>query len=314
MDKQKTVSIVMCTYNGEKYLRPQLNSILAQTYAATEIIVQDDCSTDSTPDILRYYAACFPQIKLTVNEHNLGFNRNFQSASMRATGQLIAIADQDDIWLPNKLERQVAAIGSASICYHDVTRGADIDRSVRVAYKPYMESLLFRSILGHTMLIDAHFLQHEARWDLSAYYDRSLALSALLYGRGLARVAEPLVWHREHEAEVSAMTGSPKPNAAKWEPYLKGWADYTAISRSRIWRTFYSTLLSEPAMGRYPEATKMIECMLHGGTISTLRLCFLCLKHRQKVYPTSISGLKGALRGFFYPAIFAYFNKHYFIE
>ena len=62
--EKKTVSVVMCTYNGEKYLREQMDSILAQTYPIHEIIVCDDCSTDGTMNILQEYATKFPFIKV----------------------------------------------------------------------------------------------------------------------------------------------------------------------------------------------------------------------------------------------------------
>lgn len=58
-----TVAVVMCTYNGEKYLRQQLDSILAQTYPIQELIVQDDCSTDTTLAILQEYEAKVPFMK-----------------------------------------------------------------------------------------------------------------------------------------------------------------------------------------------------------------------------------------------------------
>lgn len=97
-----TVAVVMCTYNGEKYLRQQLDSILAQTYPIQELIVQDDCSTDTTLAILQEYEAKVPFMKVIENTHNLGFNLNFKTACMRATSDLIAISDQDDVWMPEK--------------------------------------------------------------------------------------------------------------------------------------------------------------------------------------------------------------------
>lgn len=63
----KTVSIVMCTYNGEQFLREQLDSILAQTYPIHELIIQDDCSTDHTADIVREYARQYPFIRFYAN-------------------------------------------------------------------------------------------------------------------------------------------------------------------------------------------------------------------------------------------------------
>ena len=115
MTEGKTVAVVMCTYNGEKFLREQLDSILRQTYPISEIIVQDDCSTDSTVAILRSYAARDGRVRVIVNEHNLGFNRNFRSAVMKATADFVAISDQDDVWMPDKVERQVEAIGQYNI-------------------------------------------------------------------------------------------------------------------------------------------------------------------------------------------------------
>ncbi len=86
--KNPTVAVVMCTYNGEKYLREQMDSILAQTYPIHEIIVQDDRSTDGTVALLRQYAARVPQMRVYVNGRNLGFNRNFHTACLRATADL----------------------------------------------------------------------------------------------------------------------------------------------------------------------------------------------------------------------------------
>ena len=99
-----TVSVVMCTYNGEQFLREQMDSILAQDYPLHEIIVQDDRSTDDTWDILQTYAKAHPGLfKLFRNDEQLGFNRNFHTALLRATGQYVAISDQDDIWFPPQI-------------------------------------------------------------------------------------------------------------------------------------------------------------------------------------------------------------------
>ena len=90
------ISIAMTTYNGEKYLREQLDSILNQTYKDFELIICDDCSTDSTVQIIKSYID--PRIKLFINEKNLGFKKNFEKAIKLCTGEYIALSDQDDIW------------------------------------------------------------------------------------------------------------------------------------------------------------------------------------------------------------------------
>ena len=109
--EKKTVSIVMCTCNGESFIREQLDSIMAQTYPVNEIIIQDDASTDRTYDIVCEYARRYPQIHPRQNETRKGVNGNFFDALSQATGDYIAIADQDDIWEPGKIERQVQTIG-----------------------------------------------------------------------------------------------------------------------------------------------------------------------------------------------------------
>lgn len=80
---KKTVSVVMCTYNGEKYLREQMDSILAQTYPIHEIIVCNNCSTDGTMNILQEYATKFPSIKAHQNARNKGCNQNFHDYSIK---------------------------------------------------------------------------------------------------------------------------------------------------------------------------------------------------------------------------------------
>ena len=99
---KKTVSVVMCTYNGEKYLREQMDSILAQTYPIHEIIVCDDYSTDGTMNILQEYATKFPFIKVHRNTRNKGCNQNFHDIFYQVSKKVdyIAISDQDDIWFP----------------------------------------------------------------------------------------------------------------------------------------------------------------------------------------------------------------------
>lgn len=159
----KTVSIVMCTYNGEQFLREQLDSILAQTYPIHELIIQDDCSTDHTADIVREYARQYPFIRFHANISNLGFNRNFQDALSKAEGDYIAIADQDDIWYEEKIAAQMEAIGDNDLCvsaYHTGTVYRS-DRNMKVTHPScQLEYLLFYdSTPGHSMLIRKDFIR-----------------------------------------------------------------------------------------------------------------------------------------------------------
>ena len=94
----------MPTYNGVRYLREQLDSIFAQTMLPDEVIIVDDCSTDGTVDLLEEYAKEHP-IVLLKNTENLGINANFTKGIGASKGDYIFLSDQDDVWLPTKIEK-----------------------------------------------------------------------------------------------------------------------------------------------------------------------------------------------------------------
>lgn len=98
------ISVAIPTYNGEKYLREQLDSLYNQTLVPDEIVVVDDCSKDGTVSILEEYRNRYG-LKYVINETNLGYNKNFEKAISLCTGDYIALCDQDDIWLPEKIQK-----------------------------------------------------------------------------------------------------------------------------------------------------------------------------------------------------------------
>lgn len=99
-------SVAMCTYNGEKYIKAQLESILNQTIAIDEIIICDDGSSDNTIEIIAKFQAENPnKISLYRNPVNLGSNKNFEKAISICTGDYIFLSDQDDVWKTNKAEK-----------------------------------------------------------------------------------------------------------------------------------------------------------------------------------------------------------------
>ena len=99
------ISVAMCTYNGERYLHEQLQSIAAQSLPPSEVVVCDDGSTDSTIAVLEEFRqrASF-DVRVIRNETNLGITRNFEKAIELCNGEFIALSDQDDVWLPDKLK------------------------------------------------------------------------------------------------------------------------------------------------------------------------------------------------------------------
>lgn len=106
------VSIALATYNGERFLRQQLESLLAQTYGNFEIVITDDGSTDSTWSILEEYAKKDSRVFFSKSDRERGFINNFTGAILKCKGEIVFLCDQDDIWYPEKSARHVA-------CYKD---------------------------------------------------------------------------------------------------------------------------------------------------------------------------------------------------
>lgn len=106
---QPTISIALCTYNGEEYLPTQWQSLLDQHRLPDEIVICDDQSTDGTIALLRRLAAEAPfAVRILENPVRLGFNKNFERVLSECTGDLIFICDQDDYWFPEKISNMTA--------------------------------------------------------------------------------------------------------------------------------------------------------------------------------------------------------------
>lgn len=95
-------SVCMATYNGEKYVAEQIKSILSQLNEQDELVISDDHSTDNTVNIIK--AVQDNRIKLTVNECNIGYTKNFERALKNSSGDVIFLSDQDDVWVDKKVE------------------------------------------------------------------------------------------------------------------------------------------------------------------------------------------------------------------
>src|SRR6478609_12105203 len=111
MSGEPTVSVAMATYNGAKFLQAQLDSLAAQTQLPDELVVGDDGSSDDTLAILEAFAASAPfPVRVDRNETRPDYGDNFMRTALRCTGDYIAFCDQDDVWLPEKIERCAAAM------------------------------------------------------------------------------------------------------------------------------------------------------------------------------------------------------------
>ena len=318
MDTSKTVDVVMCTYNGEKFLREQLDSIVSQTYPISRLIVQDDRSTDGTVAIVREYAARHPFIELYVNPENLGYNLNFKTAVKRATADFVALADQDDIWLTDKIERQVAAIGPCNLCSSAYTRSRDMGNAYEVHLQHTLKGMFFSNLLGHTMLLRRDFAQLDRVWQDGIVYDYWLAVNAFFVGdHAIKYIDRPLNWHRDHDNEAgtkrhTGTTGtSEPPRQGKLDAYLHGLKHYRRLQSKPQFRRLCAYIYENTGSPKHSVEHRMARCLLSPGPLPLLRLCLICMRYRHEAYPRpdKTKGAKGLARGFFTPFIVAYGNR-----
>lgn len=209
MEKIK-VSVALPTYNGEKFLRQQLDSVFQQTYKSLEVIAVDDCSTDGTVKILEEYSKCYP-LRYTANENRLGFVKNFEHAISLCNGDLIALADQDDIWMPQKIDMLISQMGDKSLVCSDFSlidyKGSPIAPSFRKSLsvpipdqnKQFYCLAFINFVQGCTCLFRKDFRQHVLPIPIEAMsHDWWIGIRATQFN-GIAYVDEPLVMYRQHE-------------------------------------------------------------------------------------------------------------------
>jgi glycosyltransferase involved in cell wall biosynthesis len=206
--KNLLVSIAVCTYNGTKFLREQLDSLVQQTYTRKEIIVIDDCSTDGTLKILEEYGNKYNFFSYFQNKHNLGYVKNFEKAISLCKGDYIALSDQDDIWELDKIKLQVAHIGDHALIYHD---SACIDENGRSLNKKLSDVCLlyqghlpypfmfFNSVSGHSMLFRSNLVPDILPFDARYFHDKWIAFIASERG-GIKLLPQQLVKYRQHSS------------------------------------------------------------------------------------------------------------------
>jgi hypothetical protein len=229
--REHRISVALCTYNGARYLREQLDSIAAQTVAPFEFVVCDDQSVDETVAIVESFAADagFP-VRIHRNDRTIGVTANYARAIEMCSGDYIALADQDDVWLPQKLDRLATALGDTNAAYafcdarlidhagRDIGGKSLLARrftldSIRRAFEAHNELRLMLKrdfIYGTTLIFRAEhrglILPIPMSWSHDTWIVNVLALHGL---RGIA-LLESLVRYRQHGGQASGGTGDPK--------------------------------------------------------------------------------------------------------
>ncbi len=211
MSETPLVSIALTTYNGEKYLAEQLDSILQQTYTNIEVIITDDASTDNTIRILKAYAAKDKRVSYYINEKNIGFNNNFIKAMGFCKGAFIAISDQDDIWHVEKISTMLAAYDGQAMLIHcnsvkfsgvaNLALFTTTHLGKRFSGTNGSSLALINTIEGHAVILKKELLALIQPIPSNIYYDWWMGIIAADNG-GVQWVNKTLVLRRIHESNT----------------------------------------------------------------------------------------------------------------
>jgi glycosyltransferase involved in cell wall biosynthesis len=201
----------MATYNGEKFLREQLDSLFNQTYSNLEIIAIDDCSSDSSVQILNEYANRHPNMKVFVNEKNLKHVKTFERGISMTSGEYISLCDQDDVWEATKIEeimnlfREGVLLSYCDSLFVD-ENGKSLERKISdiknlTDYDNALPFLIGNTVAGHACIFRRELIGKSFPFPSDIIHDWWLAYVASLYG-SIRFVNKPLVKYRQHSNNV----------------------------------------------------------------------------------------------------------------
>ena len=224
LDQGAGVDILLATYNGAAFLGAQLDSIVAQTHKNWRLVIRDDGSTDKTPEIIEAFRARHPDKVVVFDDEagNLGLVQNFSRLMEHAGAGYVAFCDQDDVWMPEKLElslqkmRDMEAEHGADkplLVFTDLTV---VDQDLRVIHPSFwrhqslqpercnaLNRLLLQNVVtGCTALMNRTLTQKAVPIPEKTHvHDWWIALVAAAFGSA-GYVAEPTVLYRQHQKNI----------------------------------------------------------------------------------------------------------------
>ena len=219
LKKKLNISVALATYNGSAYLEDQLNSIINQTVAPTEVIISDDGSSDNSVALARsLLSASKLRFEIISHKSNMGFSSNFNSALMKTKGDIVFLCDQDDVWLPNKIEAFIEEIN-----YDDLLLIMSdmkvVDQDLNIILESFLDSArievseytygctmaLSRRLLNIALPVPHEVVQHDVWLNMFATIlnaKRILPVSTILYRRHEKNFTANLVGQQEGFFEI----------------------------------------------------------------------------------------------------------------
>lgn len=237
------VSIIMPAYNAEKYIEEAIQSVLKQTYTNWELVIVNDCSTDKTEQIIKKYQEQDQRIKLYSLPKNQGVANARNAAIENAFGRYIAFLDSDDIWLPEKLEKQIMfmRINDYLFTFHDYRTIRVIDKRfskvikvpIKVDYKELLKGNNTGSCLSTCIdraVIKEIYMPNEKHEDYICWLNILKNYSIVGYGMN-----ECLAYYRVGKKSVS----SNKIKSAYWTWHVYRKSQRLSILKSIYYMFFY---------------------------------------------------------------------------
>lgn len=213
---EETIDILLATYNGEKYIKEQIDSILNQTYKNIRLVISDDCSKDTTAKILKEYEQKDNRIELYIQEQNLGVVKNIEFLLKKVKNKYYMLSDQDDVWLPEKTEKSLQKLKQENV---DLVFGdlEVVDQDLNVMYPSFGDFMLlnekinkyidsnklnyiYNCVTGCTVLAKKETLEKILPLPQTSKYlihDHWIGLMTSIYGK-VAYIPEKYIEYRQH--------------------------------------------------------------------------------------------------------------------
>lgn len=205
------VSVITPSYNAEKFISATIESVRTQTYTNWEMIIVDDCSKDDTREILKRYAELDSRIKPIFLEENSGAAVARNTALKEARGDYVAFLDSDDLWVPDKLEKQLAFMQKNDYAFSFTAynlmdeSGNPLEKVINVPKKIDYKGLLKNTIIGClTVMIDTRKVEPLQMPLIRTRQDYALWLKVLRQGHIAYGMQEPLAHYRIVEGSISS--------------------------------------------------------------------------------------------------------------
>ena len=234
------VDILLATYNGEKYLKEQIESILAQTYTDFRLIVSDDGSKDSTRQILTEYKNLDSRIELHFQERNLGYIKNFEFLLKQVKSKYYMLSDQDDVWDAEKVRISLEALKreSAVLVFCDLLvvgenreiinnsfwKAISVDKKIK-KFQDYRLVYLYNCVTGCTILSDSKYIVNILPFPTDSWIAHDYWMAIVLSQHGkLCGIETPLIQYRQHgNNQIGAfnkINDDPKPVKEKRQEFI----------------------------------------------------------------------------------------------